>query len=475
MTDIFVEEQLQEEANRRALLLAQSRFNSEIRDFISGKPERMAYVKADLDQIIIESATEAGADPNYVADRFMVYVAESYDHPAVAVSEPEHMDIDSGSNEEGVPPKKNDPLKKNPEPDAETSVLDHGTVLEEEILEPDARIDLNENTIKSHCFRCDAELNEVVAAVTTVCPDCTKKLGDSLAPLGPSPVGQGNISPANPNTQVQCNFCAAKGYHFEGSQDQVQQHILQQHQAELQQQHQQMLTQPAPGTTAKVAGPEDNSPPTPDSQNDTVKVDEGVSDKANPVHHFDDAVQSMADKAAAIQFSAPDDEDVQNIASQYGLDPEEIKKNLYVTATFGDFTGANGHLTDKDTQVPDGYSEVSLEGMGGQVTHNALVPVDLAIDKVSQDLQMKPDLVRNMLADSYGDNLGDDYHASVSGDHRYYLPSALVDQGEEKQQKQQDQQQKVGPTPQPAAPVASINSLMEKDRRQLIASRRRYR
>ena len=482
LNDIYIDDYVQKEKNQRGLLLAQTRFNAQIKPFVDAKPGRLSYVESEIVRIVAEASAEVGADEEYVESRFRHYLAEAYDHPAVAVSEPERIDVD-GDREESLPPAKNDPDQKNPEPDAETSVLDTDPVLVDEILEPDAKIDLNENTVKSHCFRCDKEMNPVVAAASKVCVECTEELKKKadlnlLAPAAPS--GGSGMSPAQPNTLVQCDFCAAKGYHFEGTQQQVQEHINSQHAQELQQQQQQVQQTGQPPVAAKTAAPADDV----SEDDDVAQADEGLESQSNPVHHFDDVVQDMADRAASIKFSTADPEEIQQIADQYGLDPEAVKEKLFTTATFGNYTAVNGSLVqDSDSQVPDGYGEVDLEGMGGRVdSHEAAVPVQLAVEKVAQDLQMKDDLVYNMLKDSYGDDLSEQYYASVQGEHRYFLPSDMLDVKDSGPSDTPTQpSQSVGPTPQPAqntSPVAAkvtLKDLLEIDRRRVEARRRRLR
>lgn len=478
LNDVYFEEEIKRTRNRKALLLAQARFAAQIQPFVMNNPARLSYVEGELSRIIAETSAETGADEDYVSDRFRRYVAD-----AVAVSEPEHIDLD-GDREESLPPAKFDPAKVNPEPDATTSVLDYGMILEDEVYEPDAKIDLNENTLKSSCYRCSKELNPVVASASKVCLECAGELA-KLADASPLALPNGQVpqvqpgTPVDPNARVTCPYCAAKGYHFEGTATEYQQHVTQQHQQELQQQ-QQMGTLPVQGKL-KFAAPEDMTPPNPAPTG--VSADEGLSEQGNPVHHFDDVVQTLANDAAAIQFSAPSDEEVQQIAERYGLDAKTVKDKLFVTATFGDSKAANGTASD-DITAPDGYTEIDMEGMGGQVqTHDAQVPYDLARNKVSQDLKIQPDLVDSMLKDSYGGDLSDEYHASVSGEHRYYLPQDIV--GAQEQQPQQQPDPKVGPTPQPAQqqqplapqPVStvvrvSLADLLEADRRRLVRQKR---
>jgi hypothetical protein len=104
-----------------------------------------------------------------------------------------------------------------------------------------------------------------------------------------------------------------------------------------------------------------------------------------------------------------------------------------------------------------------MEGMGGQVeTHTANVPTDLAAEKVASDLGMEKDLVYNMLKDSYGDDLGDQYSASVSGEHRFFLPESMT-QGEKTTPNQDTTQ----PTVPPTQPVSrfTLAQLIEQDKR----------
>lgn len=410
LNEIYLDDRLQREANSKALLLAQARFRAQIYPFIEGRPERLAYAQSEIDRIVIECSAEVDAEVDYVADRFKKYVAD-----AVAVSEPQHLELEFTTQElaEGLPPKKFDPDKENPEAQATTEVTDHGSVLDDEITEPDAKIDLNENTAKASCFRCGGEIEPLVAKVSSVCVTCTADLRNKvgLAPTAINPSSPYTV-PVDPNARVECTYCMARGQHFEGTQDEVNQHISSAHQQELMHQH----LMPA----AKQAAPGDSAATEP------VQADEGLSNESNPSHHFDDVIQEMADRAAAQQFSKIDDEEAQAIAQRYGLDPEQVKENVIVTATFGDYTAQNGELTDQT--VPDDHTEVELEGMGGRIeAHDAQVPVQLAVDKVAQDLQMKPDLVYNELRDSYGADLGDQYHASVSGEHRFYLPNNMIE------------------------------------------------
>lgn len=473
--EIYTDDLVQKECNQRGLLLVQTRFNQQFKPFIKGSVDRLAYVRRDIARMVEEIADHTGADFEYLTTRFDQYLAE------VAVTKPQKQELEFSPEElkEGNPPAKNDPDQVDPEPDATTDVRDHGTVLEDEALEPDARIDVETGDKKSlsftdkdkwvHCFRCDKEMNPVVSSASPVCPDCTKELREreALAPtvnptVGPAaqaPNYQQYMSPRdqNPNAVQLCNLCAARGQHWEGTEQEFQQHLQTSHPEVATQQTQAPLA-------AKKAGPEDMSPPNPAP--DAVNADEGLSEEQNPVHHFDDIIQKMADRAAAIQYSTPDDEEIQTIADRYGLQPDEIKSKLQVSATFGEFTAINGELTSNKNDVPTGYTEVDMEGMGGQVeTHTANVPTDLAAEKVASDLGMEKDLVYNMLKDSYGDDLGDQYSASVSGEHRFFLPESMT-QGEAQPTNQDSTQPTQPPAVQPQ-PVSrfTLAELIETDKR----------
>lgn len=172
----------------------------------------------------------------------------------------------------------------------------------------------------------------------------------------------------------------------------------------------------------------------------------------NPGDRFDDYVQKLAETAAARKFSQLSDEDIHSIASQIGASPDDVKSNIQVVAVFGDQVGVNGQL-GADPTPPQGYEEISAQGLSGQQdTHEALVPVDLVIQTVANDMNMTPDLAYNMVKDKYGADLPDKYHASISGQVHYYLPTDLAgnQQPQEQQPQPQQTQQQVGPATQPA-------------------------
>lgn len=148
-----------------------------------------------------------------------------------------------------------------------------------------------------------------------------------------------------------------------------------------------------------------------------------------PDGKFNDIVQAMADHAAAREFSTIADDEIQAIAGQYSLDPNEVRSKVIVSATFGDFTALNGKVGE--TEVPEGYTPVTLEGMGGVVeAHEAIVPTNSAVRKVAEDLGMESDNVYASIKEAMGADLTEEYHTTVSGEHTFYMPQELLNQGE---------------------------------------------
>jgi len=207
------------------------------------------------------------------------------------------------------------------------------------------------------------------------------------------------------------------------------------------------------------------TPPTPPSapgsgdqnhQNDVVDD----TSRLTPTAKFNDIVSLMANRAAARHFSTPNDDEVQQIADNLGLDSDEIKKSLYVTATFGDAMAANGVVGKEE--VPSDYQEVQIQGIGGRVeASEAIVPTGTAVRKVAEDLGATDAQIYDAIRDSYGDDLSDEYHTSVNGEHHYYLPSSMLANAQPQQLQEQPQQQGP-PNPQQAVQQAQ-GALLERD------------
>jgi hypothetical protein len=145
-----------------------------------------------------------------------------------------------------------------------------------------------------------------------------------------------------------------------------------------------------------------------------------------PTDRFEDMVQNLADRAAAREFSKPSEEEIQAIASQLNVDADELRNTILGTAQFGDFKAVNGELADQP--VPDDYQEVAVDGAGGHVSsHEALVSVDAVLQKVAEESGQEASYIYDLLKDKFGGvELPDRYHASVSGDHRFYLPASML-------------------------------------------------
>lgn len=399
MDGLFYEDTIERESNLKGVLLATTRFKNALLPWVSKNTvQRLPYVDHEVSRIASECAAEVGADRDYVESRLRQYIAE-----AVAVSEPEKMDLEDRG--EASPPEKFDPAPVNPEPDAVTDVHEHEPVLVDEILEPDATIDITESITSSiadeeswdPCFRCGKKVNPVVRLASPVCTACTDELRAlAQSPLAP-PVPPGALQPADqdPNEQVICTYCQEAGIRFSGTREQLEQHVLQHHAQDMREDQAAALQQTAAGDS--------------------------------PVTSFDSNVANIANKAAAKHYSQPTDEDIDRLSNDLGLDREDVRSNLRVIAQFGEFVGVNGGLTDVegiDAAVEEGAQSV---GEGGRVeSHTAVVPVDLALTKTADDLNLDAESLRAMVSESYGNELSDEYYYSVSGERRFYLPTELL-------------------------------------------------
>lgn len=437
----------EDRANKAALLLAHERYQREFAPFVKNAA-RLEYAKRDLFLMLDEVCSETGGDVEKVARRFMEVLAE-------------HQKM----NPDGLPSGKNVKEQEGLEDIKHTDVMDRGDVEGaglEEALNPDGleKQDLtSEGRVKAYaaedsgnlkdqstwkpCFRCGNKLNPVAAQLSPVCPECTHELrreavswaGDEQQAGQPDAV----TAPVNPNQQFQCVLCVKNGQMFTGTRDQVMQHVEQAHADEIQQSN--PPANPSQGTPQTFSRKQ--------AEREEVVVNE--PNAATPADRFDDLIQQIADRAAARQFSQPDEEEVRAIAQQYGLEESDVRENLIMVATFGTFTAKDGELVAEDQDGVfgmEGYTEV--QNVGGRVdSHEALIPVDIAVAKVADEMNMQRDLVYNMVRDKYGADLPDKYHASVSGEHHFYLPQTLI-----------GEQNEVGPSANPdvaaqeAAPVA---------------------
>lgn len=447
----------QDRANKAALLIVHERYNVELDPFVKNSKSRFTYVESQLDNILERAAADTGADVLWVKERFDAYLAESM---------------------EGLPPKKNeegDPLEGSGVKDSD--VQDLGTVdgagLEEALDPPalehqdladssgtkgevDSGLPSSSSNVKD-CARCGTSLNPIVAKYTPVCPDCTAELkkiadgpgfGQSYEDTNPQSLDYLNDTTSpDQNLPYNCTICGESG-----TKDEIYRHVEEAHADAVQAKQQEMMGLPE-GQPAEQFAPtskEADAVPVPDASDPNRAEVQPLPE--TPADQFDDIIQDLANRAAARQFSTASDADIQNIASQTGQDPEQIKQALVATATFGNHVATNGQLGEQ-TAAPEGYEEVSLQGMGGRVdSHEALVPVDLVVNKVADSMNMEPNLVYQQVRDKYGDDLPDKYHASVSGETHYYLPTEMA--GNQLQQEQQQQPAPVDPNVGPTAPPA---------------------
>jgi hypothetical protein len=419
-------------ANQTALLLAKERYDAQLAPFVDKNPARLAYVKRDLDRLIKECAEEVGADQEWLASRFDSYLA----------TKPKHEDLTYKSDGDSLPPAKDQAASD--EPIDDNIVRDdvkntEPTVTQEEAAKGDAKReslskvtaysaaeagDLKDETTWKPCFRCDHPLNPVFAQTSPVCADCTRTLLSTKEAFGEAQGDPSQVGLTNPVVDVpfQCAICGQQG-----TQEELRTHVAQAHADVLQRQQQGV---PGQQPAAKKAQGE--------PEREVAVPPAGTE----PTDLFDRMVEDLANRAAARQFSIPTDDEVREIAERYGLDEGAVKNSLVISATFGDYSATNGQIGE---EAPEGMDEIDF---GGAVdAHEALVPTDMVVQAVASESNTTPDLVYNMVRDRYGADLDEKYHASVSGDHRFFLPAGMA--AEPAPEPQYDEE--VGPTAQPTA------------------------
>lgn len=306
--------------------------------------------------------------------------------------------------------------------------------------------------MNSSCFRC-GKATEKTASLSPVCAECNEELlkvaYPSNLPGTDTSLGTGAGAPepgvqeaptANPNLPYACTLCGR-----EGNADEIRDHINRDHADVLQRQQQlspdnmgqDNLGVPQQYSSWRIA--------------DVPRADDAAQVEPlpeNPGDRFDEYVQKLAETAAARKFSQVSDEDIHSIASQLGAAPDDVRNSLICTAVFGENVAVNGEL-GQDPTPPEGYEEISASGLAGQQpTHDAVVPTDLVVSSVADEMNMSVDLAYNMIKDKYGADLPDKYHASISGQVHYYLPTDLAGN----QQPQEDPSQ-TGPAAPPAPQV----------------------
>jgi hypothetical protein len=464
----------QERANKSALLLVHQRYASELHPFVKDSKVRLAYVEGQLEEIITSVATETGADSVWVSERFQQFIAETTGVPPAKFEEGDPLEgsdvkdsdvqdmgtVDGAGLEEALDP---DALEHQDLGDSS------GTKGETDSGRPTSNLkDLRDEDVQREfvqsitagqsqgCVRCGKTLNAVFAKHTPVCPTCTAELkklagpgfGESYEDSNPQSLDYINDrTNVDQDLQYNCTICGEQG-----TRDDIYSHVQKFHPDAVAGKQQEMMGQPTPPqgmpAAAKVAD-------VPDADNPERAEVQPLPE--TPADQFDDIIQDLANRAAARQFSAPSETEVHQIASQLGLDEQQVRNSLISTAMFGDHAATNGQLGEQ-AGPPEGYEEVSLQGMGGRVdSHEALVPVDLVVNKVADAMNMEPNLVYQQVRDKYGDDLPDKYHASVSGETHYYLPTEMAGNQQQADPTQQPgYDPNVGPTAPPAPEPAQV-------------------
>lgn len=457
--------EITDRANKTALLLVQERYDSRFASFVKSSKARLAYVERDLEELIHDASVEAGADQSYVKRRFDQYLAD-----AVLEKDPATREDLSYKGEGGLPPEKYDPTdgsngtvhKDDPLNLGETEGLGA-----EESRQPDATVDLGQYTHEgegagevdkgplstSSCFRCG---DKPVSAGFVVCPDCTTELHRQAdyTPLKDSPFGVDHsqepvnqeMHPTPEDLPYQCKICGYPGDGQGATKDEITAHVQDDHNDILQRAQQEQVQQPGFEQESLPMAASVKQADVPEATPEgTPKVDPLPTSSAD---RFDEMVQDLADRAAAEQLSTPTPEEVHAVSSQLGLPTEEVQQSLVATALVGKYMGMNGKLAES-IDAPEGYQEVAVDQGGGRIEgREALVGSNAVINKVAEEMNSTPDLVYQEVKARYGgEDLPDKYHASISGERHFFLPSQLAGQG---QQQQQVQDPNVGPAAAPA-------------------------
>lgn len=447
-------------ANKAALLLAYSRYIEQFAPFVKGKYARLSYVEPQIAEMLDQCAKETNGEIEYVTERFATFLRESVPSaiPEGSIGIRNENDADSSEF-------------------VKTDVMDRGEVpglgREEAIKDGVVKYDLSQDTLKTGCVRCSKEIDSKLAGKSIVCSLCTSELQQlawdkqadggygwdntpgQMGQMGTGvdqlhdPSAQGLMTAQDPNMPYTCSICGQTGSH-----DEILAHVQNDHGDVLQRQQQSLQGQ-TPGSMQ--------------NQNPTLgkKADTGTPDDAarveplteSPGDHFDSIVSDLAERAAARHFSLPNEEQIQSIASQLGISADEVRNSLVSIATFGNYVGMNGEL-GAESNAPQGYEAISVQGLGNN-PHQALVPTDLVVTKVAEDMNLEQQLAYNMIRDKYGADLPEQYHAQVQGQQQFYLPSELAQNQMQQQPAQQPTDPNVGPAFQQTPPGAPVPSPAE--------------
>lgn len=290
-------------------------------------------------------------------------------------------------------------------------------------------------TEKKSCFRCNCDIED-----GSVCEKCGSELIKKANPYGNPPLpNEGIVSAVCPQCGMQMQpgqqACATCGWSANNLNSQNVQNMENAHPDSVLNNRMQWGQQPSvfgstkesqlPGEMGDNAMPGPPQPQAPvqmpqEQPEKPIRVDEGLS--SSPRQRFDDVISTLANTAAARQFSLPTEEEIAGISHMYGLDDYTVRQNLKVVANFGNIVSVNGEINGDDNT--EGMEEVQVEGLGGKVgNHKAEVPLNMAIRKVAEDLGIEDDMVYSQLKESFGNqDLPNEYITPITGDHRFYLP-----------------------------------------------------
>lgn len=373
-------------ANQAALLLAHERFIRQFAPFVKGIPARLAYVEDQIAQMIEETCKETNGDVAYVKSRFDSFIADT-------------MKIDP----EGLPNVKNVTGDEGLEGVEHTDVMDRGEVPgagADEAREVDEVQDLGQYT--GGWSLSEYVGQQLPESVLTYLKRHSDADWDDSGARG---IGTGLAEETEPvtvpaeNMPYVCTICGREDSH-----DAILAHVQQDHADVLQRAQEEGL--PMAAKTAEQEPAEVQ--PLPES----------------PADRFETHVQELAERAAARKFSMPDEETIHSVASQLGVSVDDVRGNLVSVAMFGNNIGVNGELGGEGSP-PEGFTEISVQGVGsGQ--QQAIVPTDLIINKVAEEMNLERDLAYNQIRDRYGADLPDRYHAQVNGEIHFYLPAELA-------------------------------------------------
>jgi hypothetical protein len=223
---------------RSAVVLGKLRFDEQLGPFVRTSKVRLdsSLVQTELSRIIAEVSNEVNPSESFAEQgAFREKVGKALRRilaDAVAVTEPEKTTLDSDKTF-GAPsqsadsvPSGGDAKEESPLPGVErTDVNDSDAVLEDEILEADATIDITKPLNKQSCVRCQKEDAEEDSPVCKVCSDALVALAkkkEALAPNNSAPMqpqqppaqqpgAPTHLMPLNPNAPYQCTVCGRTG------------------------------------------------------------------------------------------------------------------------------------------------------------------------------------------------------------------------------------------------------------------------